>query len=396
MKPQQNFTALSVLIIVLFTGTFSYAQNNIKKERQTVAIMVPLYLDSAFDAINYYRFGKTFPRFLTPGLEFYEGAQLAIDTLKKLNLPIDVVVYDTKGRGGLQSILREPGFETVDLILGYVSSNEIRPLANAALAKKIPFINVNLPNDAAIQNNVSYIILNSTLRMHCEGIYRFLQKNYATSPIIFFKKDGVQEDKLKQYFTDLDKNTAGVPLKIKYVSLTSDFSVNDIDKHLDSTRQNMCIAGSLDETFALNFCEQLAYLNKTYPVQVMGMPTWDGLRDFHKQEFAGLDIYYTTPFYYPKTDKLSLHILDHFKNSLYSRPTDVVFRGYETTLRYGRLLADFGNKLDSSIGEKKYKVFNDFDIQPVILDKKTQALEYFENRKLYFIKKTDGVVKAVY
>jgi hypothetical protein len=37
----------------------------------------------------------------------------------------------------------------------------------------------------------------------------------------------------------------------------------------------------------------------------------------------------------------------------------------------------------------------EFDIQPVI-NRTTMTLDYFENKKLYFVKKVDGVVKTVY
>jgi len=56
-----------------------------------------LYLDSAFDADNEYRYTKNvFPKFINPGLEFYEGAQLALDSLNKDQVPLEVFVYDTR------------------------------------------------------------------------------------------------------------------------------------------------------------------------------------------------------------------------------------------------------------------------------------------------------------
>ena len=73
----------------------------------------------------------------------------------------------------------------------------------------------------------------------------------------------------------------------------------------------------------------------------------------------------------------------------------MAFRGYETMFRFGKLLMDYGSNLHTSIGEKKYKVFTDFDIQPVI-NKQTNTLDYFENKKVYIVKMLDGVVKAVY
>src|SRR6185436_67274 len=52
--------------------------------RQRIAIFTPLYLDSALDMAGNYRYdAKTFPKQASAGLEFWEGAQLAIDSLRK-------------------------------------------------------------------------------------------------------------------------------------------------------------------------------------------------------------------------------------------------------------------------------------------------------------------------
>ncbi len=59
-------------------------------------VFAPLYLDSAFDATGQYRYAKSFPKFINPGLEFWEGAQLAIDSMKKEGLQLEVHVYDTR------------------------------------------------------------------------------------------------------------------------------------------------------------------------------------------------------------------------------------------------------------------------------------------------------------
>src|SRR5688572_31474466 len=64
--------------------------------KQKIAIFAPLYLDSAFDATNGYRYDKAFPKFINPGLEFYEGIQFALDSLNKENVQLEVFVFDTR------------------------------------------------------------------------------------------------------------------------------------------------------------------------------------------------------------------------------------------------------------------------------------------------------------
>jgi hypothetical protein len=367
-------------------------------DRHKLAIFLPLYLDSAFDALNNYRYDKSFPKFINPGLEFYEGTQLALDSLQKENARLDVHVYDTRSATqSITQVLQSPEFQGTELIIGeVVSSGEMQQLAAAGARLNIPFINVNFPNDGGITNNPEFIILNSTLRTHCEGIYRFIQRNYPTKPIVLFRKKGAQEDRLKAYFDDITRTTNSVPLKIKYVTLDDALDATALTPYLDSTTQTVCIAGSLDENFGRMLCQSLASVDQTYTTLVIGMPTWDNI-DFSKPEFKGEEIIYSTPFYINPTDNLVRSIQQYFKAKFYSRPSDMVFRGYETTYRFSKQLLHVGGKsLGGNVGDKKYKVFTDFDIQPVFLNRQNMTLDYFENKKLYFIKKVDGNVTGVY
>ena len=64
-------------------------------------------------------------------------------------------------------------------------------------------------------------------------------------------------------------------------------------------------------------------------------------------------------------------------------------------LLFAKLLLLHGKGLSGSLGEKKFKVFNDLEITPVFLNRQTMTLDYFENKKLYFIRKVDGTVVGV-
>jgi hypothetical protein len=166
---------------------------------------------------------------------------------------------------------------SVELILAYANPQESWNIANVAKSKKIPYINVNLPNDAGITDNPYFVMLNSTLQTHIGLLYKYLQKNYALSPIIMFRKKGQMEDIVKSLFDDAGKNTQSVALKIKYVDLVDSFTVNQLTAKLDSNVHTVCIAGSLDENFGRRLSQQLASIDKPYPLTLVGMPTFDNL-----------------------------------------------------------------------------------------------------------------------
>lgn len=370
---------------------FLFAQT----EKHKVAIFSPLYLDSAFDDLNTYRYDKQFPKFINPGLEFYEGVQLALDSLAKEGTQLEVFIYDT--RSGKEPLAQQLNTldSSVEMILAYANPQESWNIANVAKSKKIPYINVNLPNDAGINDNPYFVMLNSTLQTHIDHLYKYLQKNYALYPIIMFRKKGQVEDMVKSLFEDAGKNTLSVPLKIQYVDLPDSFTVNQLTARLDSNVHSVCIAGSLDENFGRRLSLQLASIDKSYPLTLIGMPTFDNLtRDFTLPQYKGLEIVYSTPFYNSRMDKVSQSITEYFNAKMYARPSDMVMRGYEATWRFSKLLLAYGKDISSNLGRKEFNVFRELDIQPVI-NKQTTNLDYFENKKLFFVKWQDGIIKGV-
>ncbi len=389
-----QFLIVTALFFCLLTASKAVAQPDIPKHK--IAIFTPLYLDSAFNEVYEYRYSKnTFPKFINPGLEFYEGAQLALDSLKKEYVPLEVFIYDTKSATeSLSQQLNRPEMADVELIIAHCSVAEAKLLAEAGLQKNIPVINANLPNDGGITGNPFFVMLNPTLRTQCESIYKHIQKYYPLNPIVVFRKKGQLEDRIKTYFDDFTKNTMALPLKFKYVELTDSFTLAQLKVHLDTVNQTLCIAGSLDENFGAKLVQQLAFLKKqNYSSIIMGMPTWDGI-NFTKPEFKGIEIIYSNPFYNSKVDKTSQSVTNHFNKKMFSRPSDMVFRGYEVTFRFARLLKQFGKEISSNLANKQTKVFTDFDIQPV-LNKQSMTLDYFENKKIYFLKWEEGVLKSV-
>jgi ABC-type branched-subunit amino acid transport system substrate-binding protein len=385
-----------IYTVLLICLAFKGVTQDTTSTRYQVAVFTPLFLDSAFDETTEYRYGKAFPKFINAGLEFYEGVELAIDSLNVEGIPLDIFVYDSKSaKNGINEVTKNSSFDSIDLIIGHVSAKEARMLSNVAAKKNIPFINATYPNDAGVRNNPNYIVLNSTLMTHFNAIYKYIQKNYALNPVVLFNKRGTQEETIKKYFEDITKNTGSVPLKIKYVTLPTNFTSNDVKQHLDEDAITVCIAGSFDVEFGRQLTSALSALYETAHSVVFAMPTWWEVADFTKPEYKSVEVFYSSPFYISATNPLAAKIEQDFKSKFYATPTDMLYRGFETLYHFAHLLQLNGKNIGSSLSDKRFRVFTDFDIQPVINPKNT-TLDYFENKKIYFIKQVNGAEIAVY
>lgn len=382
-----------IFFLFVFSFLIVHFLNAQNMRRHKVAIFTPLYLDSAFDAMNNFRYEKTGAKFTAAGLDFYYGAQLALDSLEKRNAPLDVFVYDTKGKETINQILLKPELRDVELIIAQSNLSETRILAEAALRKKIPFISATLPNDAGVFNNPYFVILNSTLQTHIEGIYKFLQRYHSNDRIIVFRKNGAQEEQLKNYFDDYGRSNTSGALNIKFVDIGNNFTSQMLATNLDSTKRNICIAGSLDENFGIRLLQNLNSINKTYPVTAIGMPTWSNL---NLNRFGDLEIIYTDPFFYNRATSIENELATIYATNMSAKPGDLFFRGYETTFHFAELLLETGKDLSSNLTRKGNNVITQFDIEPVFKNKSTMTLDYFENKHLYFIKSLGGVKNILY
>jgi len=129
-----------------------------------------------------------------PGLDFYNGVMLAIDSLQKENMPLEVWVFDTKKASGLQSIVHEMEAVQLNLIIAsFTNAAEQKIFSDYSFNNSIPLLSATYPNNSSVAGNPFFIILNSTLKTHVEALYRYIGHNYPVDNIYFITRKGTME-----------------------------------------------------------------------------------------------------------------------------------------------------------------------------------------------------------
>lgn len=378
--------SLSFLVFIAFNSLLAQQTAPLK-----IAVFAPVYLDTVFNGNNYTLGNNNLPRNILPGLDFYNGVQLAIDSLNAEGQSLTVLFYDSKSHTqSVKQILETESLQDISMIIAaFNNRNDIKPLADFALNKQIPLISMTYPNDGGVKANPYFALVNSTLTTHVEGIFKYLQKNYPTEPILYLKRSGALEDMIEGLFQDLNKKTPALPLKIRTVSANDSTNIASFNEVMDSTKTNIIFCGSLNENFGINLVKTTA-ANKSYKSILIGMPTWDAIKDLGK----GTEIIYSTPYNYTRTDKLAQSIIQIYRSKVSGRPSDMVFKGFEAMYHFGKLLIKHRNNIATQLSDNSFKLFNEFDFIPV-KTKGESIPAYLENKRIYFVKKTDGVIKSI-
>lgn len=391
-----NKLLLSILLIL----SFSYSKGQTSKFNQSpirIGIFVPLYLDSIFHN-NQFMFGNNFPRFALQGIDFLQGAQIAIDSFPINNTKIEYFFYDTKSDSqNVEFLIKHHQLKSLSLIIGWVKDEDVVQLASFAKYQQIPFISAIYPNDGGVTNNPYFMIVNATLKTHCEAIFSYILQNNSADNIIHVFQTGEQEDRILGYFNKSNHPDKKSLLQIKKLQLDSNYS--SIKNKLDSNKNNVIIVGSLDEDFAYSICKSLYNVNKKYKLTVMGMPNWDSfsfLSKNNKNSLRDFPIVYTSIYYNNKEDSFSTVIQNTYETKYKGRPSDYAFKGFEMTYLFSRLLSNYSTDLITNRNDPTIQLFSNFNFVPVTIEKSSYTPDYWENKHLFFLKRINGINSRVW
>lgn len=364
-----------------------------------IALLTPLYIDQVTRDTGFSVSNLTpLPANSLAGLEFYEGALLAQDSLREEGIYTQLQVHDTKSTSRpLARILSSGALDSVNLILGAVSGAELREVSQFARKHSIHFVSATYPNDGGVSDNPFLTILNSTLRVHCEAIQHFVQQKFTNKNIIVIYQDNAQERQNLAYL-QRSYQTMGYGRKspLKPFVWDNDMTTDKLVPLLSKEKNNVIIITALYPQVAESIIGQLVELSQTYTLNIVGMPTLDGDANLRKNTYKGVSIYYATPFPYSRAaDNAAINrMMWAFFQKYRGRPSDMAMKGYESMFYCGKLLDKGAARFNTYMTQHPGTLLSRFEIKPVFINGggNQKNPDYFENMQLYFMQIRDGKV----
>jgi hypothetical protein len=364
-----------------------------------VALFTPLYLDqvtrdTAFSVSS----PAPLPGGALAGLEFYEGALLAQDSLQQDGIGVQLEVYDTKSATQpLGRLISSGKLDSANLLLGAVSGSELTELSRFAKQRHIHFVSATYPNDAGVRDNPYLTILNSTLQAHCTAIEQFVQQKFTDRNIIVIYQDNAQEKQNLSYLqAAYQKDGTGGKSPLRPLAWGNETTTAQLTPLLDKNKNNVIIITALYRQVAESIIGQLVSLTQTYTLNVVGMPTLDGDANLRSPTYKGLSIYYSTPYpyaYAANNAAINQMMWDFFRKYR-SRPSDMALKGFESLYYLGKLLPGGEKRFNQNLTREEGSLLTRFRIRPVYAGggASDRQPDYYENTHLYFMQIRDGKI----
>lgn len=380
------------LLLLIFLLFFSKAGAQLSKRTIRIGLFTSLYLDQSFTDFGKLKSPNDFPRQASAGLEFYEGASMAIDSLNNNGISVKMSVFDIQSANGNINLLLQNGeIEKLDMMIAQTSGNELNQLALISRELKIPFIIATHPNDRGIRESTQVYIANPTINSHIEFLQQQISSKWPNTNVMWFRRTDPLDNRIQEVFQSANERNRLKKLKYKTIALPEKYTSADVFVHFDTTKTNVVIAGSLDDKFAAAFLNTVRDFSKKALLVVVGMPNWETLREIQLPKYAALPIYYSSAFFIPPGNPWAKEMEATFKRNIYIKPSLSVYKGFELAFYFTSIFSKHGRIVVGDSTDALFTPLNDLDFIPIKTMGPEGPIDYFENKKLYFLRRLNGL-----
>ena len=271
-------------------------------------------------------------------LDFYQGALLALDSLRNKGISINLNVYDTERSPEiLEEILEMEEVSELDLIIGPVNELNLIRLAEYGRDKNIPVVSPFTPCNELLRYNPFLIQLFPSREVEFKEWADYLVDYYDETIILVCNGDPAELDQinyLKQEMLErLAYQTFLSEVSLKEV-IINDNTTFDIAHILTQDNRNIVVIPSDNEAYVGNILTSMYFLSKEYEIRIFGLPNWPKFKSIDLEYFHELDVHYYTSFYvdYTRTDVMKF--IRTYREVFQTEPYHVTPRGYNLSL-YG-------------------------------------------------------------
>ncbi len=321
------------------------------KDAYNVSYLLPFYTD------KYNETGQ-FSEKSDWAINFYAGAKIAIDSLKREGISLNVNVFDSKANETeVANLLKNKALQDADLIIGGETKANVTQLATFAKQKGKIYISPYNTTDELVSENPQMIQISPSLQTHCEAIVKQLRsKNISPEQVTVLCRNKPSEMDALQYLQNAISTQSGGQ-KFREVILGETVNDADIRAGLRGAGQATVFIVPIwtSETLIYTLLRKIEAVRGKNDVTVYGMPQWYNFATNGADAFEPLKVHITTANYTEKDTPWSLNFQRQYFKIFNNAPTAEAYLGYDLTLYMGRMAADYGTKFNKALvgsGEK--------------------------------------------
>lgn len=321
-----------------------------------VALMMPFYLEE----IDSIRADQPEPKSFA-FLQFYEAALLAVDSLRKQGMDVNLYIYDTGGDEGIdktRAIFQKKELADMDLIIGPFYAKSFEIASKYAGLHKMPIVNPLSKRSEIITAKPWVFKVQPGSADQMSELAGFISKHFTSDNILLVRPDRIkmveEATAFKAEMQPLLKNETRLS-NIKESFYVAE-GISGLKLRLSKDKPNILVVLSGDEVFVSGLLRNLDQISADYDVTVIGMAAWEQFKlDINSMMHVKLHLYSNKyiDFSDEPVQKFSSKFLQAY--NILPQVKEYGFDGFDITYFFLSSLMKYGRQFGRQVSEYNYQ-----------------------------------------
>ncbi|MDB4088312.1 LysM peptidoglycan-binding domain-containing protein [Flavobacteriales bacterium] len=363
----------------------------VKKETYTVSMFLPLMLDkNDRTPVEPNKPRKIYP--LTEmSTHFYQGAMLALDSIRISGVSIDLNVYDTeKDTNTIGKLLRTEKLKSSDLIIGPFYEKPYAQVANFSKNNQIQTVCPVSQSNKILFNNKYVTELQTSLPTQLSYLAKYIANNKNTENVICVSGKTKKDKYLSSMFSEkynglIASKSNNYRSKASTYKMTSFSSISGFDSKLVKGKKNILIIPFTEEGMATSFFTQLNIMMtrsrmRGYEVEVYALENFMEFENINVDLKMKYNLHVTSSSFIDyKADKTKDFIMK-YRAQYGTEPTKYAFAGFDVTFYHALAMSNYGKNFSLYYNQIKVPL-----LQSTYLLERTDNTSGFENQTVFVL-----------
>ena len=349
-------------VVALFLPLFLDANDELNKEFVTeeydsLVDNYPLDEHSADTIIEHEQPVKLLKQFYENSenfLQFYEGVLIAVDSMQKAGMKIELNVFDTKDNPEtVRRIVNNESFSETDLIIGPVYENVQKEVAQLAAVNQIPMISPFTPKSAIINSNRQFYQINPSREYIAEATAELIATDYSNTNFIVVKTSSIEGTQEGQFVELIRRKLA-----MSGNSGRGKFTEYDFRKErsrglrelLSPEKENVIYIASSDEGELSVAISNINNLGVDIPITLIGSSNYQQrYPSIEVAHFHNLKLKYINPYWIDYQKKSTIRYFEKFISNFGTEPNSYGVQGFDAAWYFLNAIHFYGKDFEDCL-----------------------------------------------
>jgi LysM repeat protein/ABC-type branched-subunit amino acid transport system substrate-binding protein len=287
---------------------------------------------------------------------FYEGALLAIDSLRKSGTQVNLSVYDTKHDDfGVRKIISSEKLKETNLIIGPVDPGHQSELAAYAAKNRIPFVSPLASTSEHIKSNSSYFQVNPTREYLYAETAEMVARDYSGSNFIVLKTgayeklpEGSLVDIIKEKMTNAGYYSNNSQVNFRIFDYARN-GIRGLTNLLSPQKENVLFIATMNEGQLSETLSDLKNISGQFSITLVGNNRYPKLLSLDQEIFHILKLKYLSPYWINYNSPATVNFIRNYRNIYKTEPREFGYQGFDVTFFFCSVIGNYGRDFQNCL-----------------------------------------------